>query len=92
MRKFFFQVGKRFVCQPAEFSRVKEQICREEIRFFLLLPGLFRFVEVVVNIMTYFMSDSEVLTLGSVVPVYKYDFNSPADGNTAAESVVKVYT
>jgi len=42
--------------------------------------------------MTYFMSDSEVFTLGSVVPVYKYDFNSPADGNTAAESVVKVYT
>ena len=40
--------------------------------------------------MTYFMSDSEVLTLGAVVPVYQYDLNSAADGNTTAESVVKV--
>ena len=38
------------------------------------------------------MSDSEVLALGAVVPVYEYDLDSAADGNTAAEAVVKVDT
>ena len=38
------------------------------------------------------MSDSEVLTLGAVVLVYEYDFDSAADGNTTAKAVVKVNT
>ena len=42
--------------------------------------------------MTNFMSDSEVLAFGAVVPVYEYDLDSAADRNTAAEAVVKVDT
>ena len=42
--------------------------------------------------MTYFVSDGEVLTFGAVVPVYEYDLNSVADGNTAAKAFVKVNT
>ena len=90
VRKSLLQIVEWLVGESAKFSRVEQQVGCETVRFFLLLPGLFRVAEMVVDVMTNFMSDSEVLTFGAVVLVHEDDLNSAAYGNTAAKAVVKV--